>query len=69
MKRFADKIKGIIKYSFDYEQASLPMKVIAGFVGMTCAIAVLIGVMVMYVTVPVWIIPYAVLWCKKGGAE
>lgn len=69
MKRFVKKIKAIILYENEYINASLFMRIITWFSVMIYAIVWVIMVVVLSITLPVWIIPYVVWWCKKEGAE
>jgi hypothetical protein len=69
MKRFVKKIKAIILYENEYINASLFMRIITWFSVLMYAIVWVIMVVVLSITLPVWIIPYVVWWCKKEGAE
>ena len=69
MKKFVKQMKSIFDSDCAYAKASLPMKLIAHFVDVICSVVRSTAVVIMFVTVPVWAIPYAIWWCAKRRSE
>ena len=69
VKKFVEQMNSIFESDSAYIKASLPMKLIAYFVDVIYSVVRLIAVVIMFVTVPVWAIPYAIWWCAKRRNE
>ena len=69
MKKFITTVRNIIDYPYeDYGEPFL-IRIIALFIMALFTIGVLIGGIVLFLTVPIWIVPYLIYYClsKKGG--
>ena len=64
MKYFITKVKDAIYYEDDYNAAPFLMKLIIRFVELLSIPVVIVGVLVLFLTVPLWIIPYAIYYCS-----
>jgi hypothetical protein len=66
MERFIKRMKDAWNNLEAYDREPLFFKVFMFFaicVGLLCKLAYCI---VIFFTVPLWIVPYVIYWCKKG---
>lgn len=71
MRKFITTIRNIIDYPYEDYGESFFVRIIALFIMALFVIAVFFGAIVLFLTVPIWIIPYAIYYCltEKGGTE
>lgn len=65
MKRFIKRIKDAYNNEIDYKREPLFFKCFLWFTYIPFCIFYALGVLVIFVTVPLWIVPYAICWIRS----
>lgn len=65
MKAFIERLKNAYKYEWAYDDEPLPIQIIVGVFTCIYMILLFVYIVVLAVTCPLWVIPYAIYWIKK----
>lgn len=66
MKEFIERIKDDWNKETFYNDEPLYFKVFLFFIGMFYLILKAVYIVLCFVTVPIWILPYYIFWKRKG---